>query len=352
MTFFDPNNKPITMKQWRTTYQPYYFLGGPTYRQTLNSKNQSSRYVEAEVEKLLKRPQGQLLTADDLKLIMAWKLGAVNHKRSEGKIVFDGRWQDHLISQGQWGARDFSKGIQFLSQKMKTLERRDAKAIWDFLAQSKSELPNFGPVYWLTVLYFIKRGESPIFDKFASIAVNAILADAKVGTAVYYNPSPGWVDYLDYVAKLKTIFGSQNIPRQDDQCLWVYGHFFGAPQSEKDKTKEHGGSSRSESRTSAVGILEGKVTEPHKDYYEINIPTNWHMLPSVPLGPGLAIQLRYHGRACECVLHVKPTLVWISTNGRSPFYNPIKLYDFLRSIGKERGNLLYLQVNGTNLVVQ
>ncbi len=49
MTFFDPNNKPITLEQWRKTYQPYYFLGGPTHGQTLNSRNQSSRYVEAQI---------------------------------------------------------------------------------------------------------------------------------------------------------------------------------------------------------------------------------------------------------------------------------------------------------------
>jgi hypothetical protein len=352
MKFFDPNNKPISIEEWRKTYRPYYFSGGPTYGGKLNSRNQSSRYVEAQIEKLLNRPPTQMLTFDDLKLIMAWKLGEVNHKASESSLVFRPEWQDGLMSRGQYRPMDFSKAIQFLSQKMKTLDGMDAKGIFDFLPQCKSELPNFGNVYWLTVLYFVTRGQWPIFDKYASIAVNAILADTKIGTAVAYNPSPGWPDYLDYVAKLKTIFGHQNIPRLDDQCLWVYGHFFGVPQEEKDKTKEQAGGMRSESRASTVGIIEGKITEPNKGSYEINIPKNWHMLPSVPPGPGLAIQLRYQSRACDCVLHKRPTLVWISTNSRSPFYNPLKLYDFLRSIGKKRNDPLSMQVNGTNLVIQ
>ena len=100
---------------------------------------------------------------------------------------------------------------------MAKLQGMQAKAIFDFLPVWKSHLPNFGPVYWLTVIYFITRGEWPIFDKFAWIAADAISTDATLDTPIPYpfDSRPlGWTDYLDYVGRIKRIFGRQNIRRQ------------------------------------------------------------------------------------------------------------------------------------------
>lgn len=158
MTFYDPDGRPVGLDQWRTIYRPYYFLDGPTLPRRLNLRNQSSPYVEAEVEKLLMRPERQILSPDDLKLIMAWKFGEVNHGFSGDRIVFRDRWRNYLIARGQYGEADFSKGIHYLGQITSKLESMTAKDIFGLLPARKSELPHFGPVYWLTIIYFIKRG--------------------------------------------------------------------------------------------------------------------------------------------------------------------------------------------------
>jgi hypothetical protein len=359
MTFFDPDGRPVTLDQWRTIYRPYYFLGGPTLGRRLNSRNQSSRYVEAEVEKLLMRPQGQILSPDDLKLIMAWKVGEVNHGLSGNRIVFRDRWRDHLIAQGQYREADFSKGIHYLGQVTSKLEPMTAKDIFYLLPGRKSELPHFGPVYWLTIIYFIKRGEWPIFDKFAWLAAHAISTGLPPGSTISYPfdlRSPEWSDYSDYVDTIKGIFGFQNIPRQDDQALWVYGHFFSTAAAEKDSPrKEEAQRVRRRIAVRSFGSVKGRITEPNKGSYEINIsPVYLPSLPVVQPGPGSSMRLIHGSRACECVLHVTQsgTTVWISTNSQSPFNNPVRLYDFLRSLGKKQGDVLELKVNGSDLVIQ
>ncbi len=126
-----------------------------------------------------------MLTADDLKLLMGWKLGEVDHKLSERSITFRNDWRDHLISRGQYGAKDFSTGITYLGQNTKTFEGKAASDIFESLATARSQLPNFGPVYWLTIIYFAKRGQWPIFDKFAWIASSCNFGRCNGG---YWNP--------------------------------------------------------------------------------------------------------------------------------------------------------------------
>jgi hypothetical protein len=89
MRFFDEHGHSIDCAQWLGTYEPQYFLNSPTTKRI----NQGSRFVEDEVSSLLRKDA--LLCEDDLKLLMAWKIGAINHRASEGaqKILYYSGWQ-------------------------------------------------------------------------------------------------------------------------------------------------------------------------------------------------------------------------------------------------------------------
>jgi len=82
MTLFDEQGNPIQCQQWLATYEPYYFLNGPTWDRRINSRNQSSRFVEDRVCALLAKTVP--LSQNDLILAMAWKIGGlIDHSRSE-----------------------------------------------------------------------------------------------------------------------------------------------------------------------------------------------------------------------------------------------------------------------------
>ena len=75
MTFFDEQGNPIQCQQWLNTYEPYYFLNGPTWGRRINIRNQSSRFVEDQVCALLAKTVP--LSQHDLMLAMAGKIGGL-----------------------------------------------------------------------------------------------------------------------------------------------------------------------------------------------------------------------------------------------------------------------------------
>src|SRR5262249_13112880 len=88
MNFFDEHGNVIQCRQWLSTYEPHYFLNGPKTQ----IKNQTSRLVEDRVCALLKKKSP--LSEEDLKLSMAWKVDAIDHKSSEtsGNIKYRYNW--------------------------------------------------------------------------------------------------------------------------------------------------------------------------------------------------------------------------------------------------------------------
>lgn len=80
MTFFDEHGETISGTEWAQKYKAYYFLGSPTWK-GVSRRNQSSPFVEDLVCSLLDQPG--LLLQGDLILLMAWKMGLIDHSSSE-----------------------------------------------------------------------------------------------------------------------------------------------------------------------------------------------------------------------------------------------------------------------------
>src|SRR5437763_12846059 len=108
MTFFSPSGRRISYEEWLNIFEPYYFLKGPTTGRRINARNQSSEWVEDKVCDLLLKSES--LSTDDLTLIMAWKMGLIDHKKSKSKraVVYRQNWAATLRANGQYGTLNFS----------------------------------------------------------------------------------------------------------------------------------------------------------------------------------------------------------------------------------------------------
>jgi len=238
MTFFDQLGNPIQCQEWLKTYEPYYFLNGPTLDRRINGRNQSSRFVEDQVCALLTQVTPPL-SQQDLALAMAWKIGGlIDHRRSEANQKIEHlqqNWPIGLTAKGQYRTLDFSRSIPSLANNMNTILKQISQNNPQYLFELAPQLEGFGNVYILTILFFLTQGKYPIYDKYAHIAGQAINQDLSPGSFVDYKGLQKWGDYIHYMGLLGPInkachqqFGNSStfISRLEDRALWVYGHFF------------------------------------------------------------------------------------------------------------------------------
>jgi hypothetical protein len=236
MMFFDPHGNPISSQQWLNTYEPAYFICGPTFPPWFDCRSQTSRHVETEVCALLKRTT--VLSLQDLILFMAWKMGEIDQCCSEIKksIVYCRCWNKTLHDRR---GKDFSSSINYLTSNMATIQanvsQRNLNSLFDQFPRLKhSQLTNFGPVYLLTVLFFITQGSEPIYDQYAHKAALAIDQGVRPGQAVTtYKAVEEWPDYDRFKNLLRAISracspqsSTMFISRSLDRALFVYGHLF------------------------------------------------------------------------------------------------------------------------------
>ncbi len=237
MTFFDEAGKVIPAADWMRRYEPYYFLGDPSSKR-VNRRNKTSPFIEDQVCALLNK--STFLSKDDLVLLMAWKLGLVDHGSSEEhkKIIFKQDFGAKLISTGQFRPLDFSKSIPYLATNMAEIVKNltlNPQYLVNKVRGPHPELEGFGITYILTVQFFVTHGKYPIYDKFAHIGAIAICQDLKPGAPIEWASVQDWNDYLRYVELLNAISAAcsqsgssspMTVPRPVDRALWVYGHFF------------------------------------------------------------------------------------------------------------------------------
>lgn len=236
------------VKEFINTYNKSYYLDE---KRIVPGVSQTSRFIEDEIDCLLKRG---IKTKEDVVHIMAWKMGKVKHKDSQeesekaGKVkfVYASKWEGaENFDAGrnptvQRYGKDFNLGelATYVAEHITELEvqaKDDPQSVLDKL--KNQNISGLGPVYLITLLYFISRGKYPIYDQFAVFALEAISGGKKPGDKVEFHALPDksskrfgaimQTEMKSYINSIMSIFGSAYWENRDiDRALWVYGHMF------------------------------------------------------------------------------------------------------------------------------
>lgn len=240
MKFFDINGVEIDKSKFITLYRDSYYLDKDQYVPGLS---RCSRFVEDKIDNLLKNGiQSELNVVH----ILAWKIGKIKHGDSEKcrKFVYADDWvnAEKLAKVTRYGREfDIETIAKYIADPdhIKTLEDKAVRDPQGVLCDLKNcEVKGLGSVYLITLLYFISRGTYPIYDRFAMMAIDAIIADIKPGNEVEYHTLPDKSSkkkfnaimqehMVPYIQKLNEVFGDEYHKSRDiDRALWVYGHLF------------------------------------------------------------------------------------------------------------------------------
>lgn len=119
--FFDPKGQSLDLTSWCDLYGSYYFLNAPKRGRKINSRNQTSPFVESEAIRILN--QTQLLNYENLKFIFGWKLGQINHRASEQEQQVSYRldWSQHLIGGNEVEAQSWRALLPIASCQVREL---------------------------------------------------------------------------------------------------------------------------------------------------------------------------------------------------------------------------------------
>lgn len=225
--FFDPRGNSISKDEFVHFYSECYYL-------------YCSDVVEREIEEYLKS-DGKITSPMDVMKILEWKLGRINYKKSQTIKTTCYKHPDlmqQFVTQTRSGKINAKKICEHIARNYDSLSKMSPEEILEELKADNVE--NLGSVYLITLIYFITKGEYPIFDRFAQMAVSAIVNDKEPGSYIPQTdlPSRTSKNIIEkcneiYVNPLKSVFQDEyKIDRNIDRALWVYGHLF-----ESDKSK-------------------------------------------------------------------------------------------------------------------
>lgn len=221
--------------------------------------------LENEIRKLLNSNKKEF-TPEDIAKIVYWKVGGVD-RSNLNKPMYGIRWKIeyqygeidvldvyHAVKKVLNIAKDdddlILRGI--LTECLKGEEYQDYKIENENVITSG--IRHMGPVYAITLAYFMTHGRLPIYDKFAHIALLAINGKGmndhfkkpfeyfytkesleKVSPAECTNINKiieRYNIYKEMAYDLYKEFGRENDKdRTIDRALWVYGHLFSDAKS-------------------------------------------------------------------------------------------------------------------------
>lgn len=235
MNLYNPNKERMNQKEFIQLYNESYYVGA---QRLVKGTIQNSRYTEKEIDELLRNG---IKTKKDVMHILAWKIGKIKHQESNesNKWVFskgcenteDGRMKIYRKE------IDFNEFAEYIVGNIAELQEQSISQPQEVLNKLKCKAPSgIGTVYLITILYFLSKGEYPIYDRFAKIAVDAIKSGVIPGEYVQYNELPEknskkfnclMDEIISFKEDIESIFCDEYGKSRDvDRALWVYGHSF------------------------------------------------------------------------------------------------------------------------------
>ena len=234
MKFYDVNGHEIKKEEFIKMYSDSYFIGND---RVVPRVNQNSRYAEEQIEDIL---ENGIKTPIDIVHILAWKIGKLKHSEcdSKNKFVYSKDWKNAEEMEVWLKGKKFKvkEFCDFVMDNLSDMENYSNPQ--DVLNKlNECSIDGIGPVYMITMLYFISRKKYPIYDRFAFKAIEAIVNEAKPWETIIKEkelPNKGDKKFKiimeksmeDYITKLQNVFGDEFNNRDVDRALWVYGHMF------------------------------------------------------------------------------------------------------------------------------
>ena len=204
MKFFDPCGNELTREEFIDFYSKCYYMS-------------NNRDVEDTIEKLLRKDE---LSAEDIFMILDWKIGKISHKDStKDNLAFHKGWNKEKLETNVYGR---NLNIEGICKKLRELNN----ATLDCYLDAFNGFVGLGPIYVITLRFFATNGREPIYDRFAYKALYAIIEEKspKKIKEIELTPQNAVVQYNAYCDALKRVFPEQWNERSVDQALWAYGH--------------------------------------------------------------------------------------------------------------------------------
>ena len=229
------------LKQFIKTYEDYYFVlseekkkdAAERERLGLSIKHPTKRSDEKDIMAFLQKGEQNIQT-------IAWKMGG---KKTDAGI----KTQYHEYPQKQLlEFCDKTSKAELPIKNNNKISVADLRSSYDALLEiaKESNLEGYGSVYLISSMFFLSKGNVPIYDYFANVAVKALLTEM-CPQDVYVGQAPSkdscskgnkdnklainmLVEYQNMLTKLAegTDYYKNKgfISRKLDRALWVYGH--------------------------------------------------------------------------------------------------------------------------------
>ncbi len=278
MYFYNASGMPVGIKEFFGNFNDEYYAPGADDPWHIPGLSRCSNWIELQIEDLLnyeRDPNKGIKSKVDVLHILAWKIGGVNHKLSQCKkewVLYD-KWCDAGKMKGaHWGREienidAFAEYIANGINDKKWVGLSDVEIMSDLNQYVKSKdnsVKYIGPVYLITLLYFITNGEYPIYDAQAAKALGALKDEKKIPhkqrskrDEIKFDSlqdidisDPHFFEvYNDYIKLIEELSGAlyngdkmrYKCDRYIDRALWVYGHLFN--RQRQHKTMKNGKSS-------------------------------------------------------------------------------------------------------------
>ena len=241
--FYDcRTNLSISKDEFIEMYNKSYFRSA---ERVVKGVTQNSKVAETEIERILNEG---IKTTNDVINILAWKIGKIKHKDTDenGKITFSKDCEDpYHFNIYRYGKKweEIKEFVEYIVKHIDRLYLTSKDSPQEVLNELGKKAKNgIGPVYLITLLYFISKGQYPIYDRFAYIALQEIKNGAEpFTTRIEPQTLPNktskkfksvYEDYIEpYMQDISLVFGSDYNSsieeyRNMDRALWVYGHAF------------------------------------------------------------------------------------------------------------------------------
>ena len=231
--------KTYNKEEFVRLYADSYYLDKGTVGQVAPNASGSRWFIEDMMDSILSHG---ITCKLDIIHILSWKMSKFIQSNDRSDLVYAKDWaklqsvdedgiDESLFIKRYGKSFEIGKIAVSVYHNLSQLEEA-AKLSWQALLKKLDALiGNFyglGPVYLITLMYFISRGKYPIYDQFAMMALTAIHEGVTPGGQIPYKGLPSVKELLEnddpdfgyqrYIDLLNDTFSEEELFRDGVPC--------------------------------------------------------------------------------------------------------------------------------------